>query len=70
MTDQTTHFGFKQVPEGDKAKLVKSVFDNLDRFKRLHPAFADLKEADMIKVGLSAPLHEGAARYYKERGWL
>jgi hypothetical protein len=34
-------------------QLVKSVFDNLDRFKRLHPAFADLKEADMIKVGLS-----------------
>ena len=51
-------------------QLVKSVFDNIDRFKRLHPAFADLKEADMIKVGLSAPLHEGAVRYYKERGWL
>lgn len=51
-------------------QLVKSVFDNLERFKRLHPAFADLKEADMIKVGLSAPLHEGAVRYYKERGWL
>jgi TRAP transporter TAXI family solute receptor len=51
-------------------QLVKSVFDNLDRFKRLHPAFADLKEADMIKVGLSAPLHEGAVRYYKERGWM
>ena len=31
---------------------------------------ADLKEADMIKVGLSAPLHEGAVRYYKERGWM
>ena len=51
-------------------QLVKSVFDNIDRFKRLHPAFADLKETDMIKVGLSAPLHEGAVRYYKERGWL
>lgn len=51
-------------------QLVKSVFDNIDRFKRLHPAFADLKEADMINVGLSAPLHEGAVRYYKERGWL
>ncbi len=51
-------------------QLVKSVFDNLDRFQRLHPAFADLKEADMIKVGLSAPLHEGAVRYYKERGWM
>src|SRR5690554_7715817 len=51
-------------------QMVKSVFDNLDRFKRLHPAFKDLKAEEMIEVGLSAPLHEGAARYYKERGWL
>jgi len=51
-------------------QLVKSVFDNLDRFKRLHPAFADLKAEDMIRVGLTAPLHEGAERYYKEKGWL
>lgn len=51
-------------------QLVKSVFDNLDRFKRLHPAFKDLKAQDMIKVGLTAPLHEGAVRYYKEQGWM
>src|SRR5690606_13225560 len=51
-------------------QLVKSVFENIDRFQRLHPAFKDLKPEDMIKVGLSAPLHEGAERYYKERGWL
>ncbi|WP_114767806.1 TAXI family TRAP transporter solute-binding subunit [Vibrio rhodolitus] len=51
-------------------QLVKSVFDNVDRFKRLHPAFKDLQESEMIKVGLSAPLHEGAVRYYKERGWM
>ncbi|SFP70718.1 TAXI family TRAP transporter solute-binding subunit [Pseudomonas borbori] len=51
-------------------QLVKSVFDNLERFKRLHPAFADLKETDMIKAGLTAPLHDGAVRYYKERGWM
>ncbi|PAU64940.1 C4-dicarboxylate ABC transporter substrate-binding protein [Pseudomonas sp. PIC25] len=51
-------------------QLVKSVFDNLERFQRLHPAFKDLKAEDMIKVGLSAPLHEGAQRYYKEKGWL
>ena len=51
-------------------QLVKAVFDNLDRFKRLHPAFADLEARSMINVGLSAPLHEGAIRYYKERGWL
>ncbi|MBA5763585.1 TAXI family TRAP transporter solute-binding subunit [Vibrio sp. 404] len=51
-------------------QLVKSVFDNIDRFKRLHPAFKDLQQSEMIEVGLSAPLHEGAVRYYKERGWL
>ncbi len=49
---------------------VKAVFENIDRFKRLHPAFATLKEEEMIKNGLSAPLHEGAIRYYKERGWM
>ncbi len=51
-------------------QLVKSVFDNLERFQRLHPAFKDLKAEEMIKAGLSAPLHEGAERYYRERGWL
>lgn len=50
--------------------VVKSIFENFDRFKRLHPAFANLEEKEMISAGLSAPLHEGAERYYKERGWL
>jgi len=51
-------------------QLVKAVFDNLERFKRLHPAFARLEAKDMIRVGLTAPLHEGAKRFYKEQGWL
>lgn len=51
-------------------QLVKSVFDNLDRFKRLHPAFANLTAEEMISAGITAPLHEGAKRYYKEKGWL
>ncbi len=50
--------------------MVKAVFDNFDDFKRLHPAFGNLKEEEMIKNGLSAPLHDGAVRYYKERGWM
>ena len=33
-------------------------------------AFANLKESEMIKDALSAPLHDGAAKYYKERGWM
>ncbi|TVT74078.1 MAG: TAXI family TRAP transporter solute-binding subunit [Denitromonas halophila] len=51
-------------------QLVKAVFENLDDFKKLHPAFANLKQEQMIKNGLSAPLHEGAAKYYKEKGWM
>ena len=51
-------------------QVVRAVFDNFDRFKGLHPAFANLKEEDMISGGLSAPLHSGAVKYYKERGWM
>ncbi|MBE0405045.1 TRAP transporter solute receptor, TAXI family precursor [Halomonas citrativorans] len=51
-------------------ETVKAVFDNFDRFKRLHPAFENLNEEDMISDGLTAPLHDGAARYYRERGWI
>lgn len=50
--------------------LVKAVFENFDEFKKLHPAFAHLEPKDMIKNGLSAPLHPGAIKYYKEKGWM
>ncbi|QUX97687.1 C4-dicarboxylate ABC transporter substrate-binding protein [Marinomonas sp. CT5] len=50
--------------------LVKGVFENFDRFKRLHPAFAALDPKEMISAGLTAPLHAGAIKYYKERGWI
>jgi hypothetical protein len=50
--------------------IVKAVFENFEEFKKLHPAFANLDPAKMIKDGLSAPLHEGAERYYKEKGWM
>ena len=51
-------------------QMVKAVFENFKRFKKLHPAFENLTEAAMIKNNLSAPLHDGAVRYYKERGWM
>ena len=50
--------------------VVKAVFDNFEEFKKLHPALANLKPEEMVTNGLSAPLHEGAARYYKEKGWI
>ena len=57
-------------PEESVYQLVKAVFENFDEFKALHPAFANLDPAKMIKDGLSAPLHPGAEKYYKEKGWL
>ena len=50
--------------------VVKTVFENLDDFKKQHPAFANLDPKKMIKDGLSAPLHNGAKRYYKEAGLM
>lgn len=51
-------------------EVVKAVFENFGDFKKLHPAFGHLKETEMVKDGLSAPIHGGAAKYYKEKGWM
>ena len=59
-----------KVPEKVVYTVVKAVFDNFDQFRKLHPAFANLKEREMIRDSLSAPLHAGAEKYYKERGWM
>lgn len=59
-----------KVPADVIYNVVKAVFENFDDFKKLHPAFANLKKEEMIKDGLSAPLHDGAAKYYKEAGLM
>jgi TRAP transporter TAXI family solute receptor len=59
-----------KVPADHVYAVVKAVFDNFEEFKKLHPAFGVLKPEEMVASGLSAPLHEGAARYYKEKGWI
>ncbi|WP_119166782.1 TAXI family TRAP transporter solute-binding subunit [Algihabitans albus] len=51
-------------------ELVKAVFENFEDFKALHPAFANLEKEEMISDGISAPLHPGAERYYKEAGLM
>lgn len=48
---------------------VKTVFENLEELKGLHAAFRILKPKDMLG-GLTAPLHPGAMKYYKERGLM
>ena len=47
--------------------ITKEVFDNLEAFKKLHPAYSVLTKKNMLQ-GLSAPIHPGALKYYKEAG--
>ncbi|WP_093119485.1 TAXI family TRAP transporter solute-binding subunit [Salinihabitans flavidus] len=75
--DDTTTFGVgatfvtsSDVSEKAVYTVVKAVFENFEEFKGLHPAFGVLKREEMVKDGLSAPLHEGAAKYYREAGLI
>ena len=59
-----------ETPENVVYELTRAVFEQLFDLKRMHPAFAGLNPAGMVHDGISVPLHRGARRYYKERGWI
>lgn len=65
-----TFVASSNTPDDVVYEITKAVFENFRRFKKMHPAFANLEEAMMIKNNLSAPIHDGAAKYYKEKGWM
>jgi hypothetical protein len=56
------------VPEEVVYIVAKSVMENVEDFRKLHPAFANLDPAEMVNDGLSAPLHPGAEKAYMELG--
>ena len=58
------------VPDDVVYVVAKAVMSNLDDFRKLHPAFANLQAEEMVKAALSAPLHPGAEKAYKELGLL
>tara|TARA_B100000676_G_C17962489_1_gene778422 strand:+ start:980 stop:1177 length:198 start_codon:yes stop_codon:yes gene_type:complete len=58
------------VDEKDVYELTRAVMENIDDFRQLHPAFATLAPKRMVVDGLSAPLHPGALKYYREKGWI
>jgi len=58
------------VPEDTVYELVKAVFENFEQFRQSHPALKDLQPEQMVHDGLSAPLHRGAVRYFREAGLL
>lgn len=65
-----TFVSSSKVPADTIYAVVKAVFDNFEEFKKLHPALAVLNPQNMVKDGLSSPLHDGAAKYYREKGWV
>lgn len=75
--DPTTTFGMRAVvvtsaDVSDEVvyQFTKSVFENLDEFRSMHPALANLDPKNMVSQGLKAPIHEGAKKYYKEAGLM
>jgi TRAP transporter TAXI family solute receptor len=57
----------EDVPEDVVYNVTKVIFENLEELKTLHPALARLAKEEMVQ-GLSAPLHKGAAKYFREIG--
>ena len=75
-TEDVPTFGVKatfvtssKVPDDVVYAITKEVFDNLENFKKLHPAYEVLTKKEMLQ-GLSAPLHPGAVKYYREAGLM
>ena len=76
-TEDVTTFGVvatlvthERVGEDVVYDVVRSVMENLEVLRTRHPVLFDLEPGKMIQHGLTAPLHPGAIRYYKERGWM
>ena len=59
-----------RMPAATAYEITKDVFENLEALRRLHPAFGGLTIADMIRPTGGVPIHAGALRYYRERGWI
>jgi len=51
-------------------RIVQALFENFDKFRKLHPALNVLRPEQMVRGGISAELHEGAKKYYREKGLL
>jgi TRAP transporter TAXI family solute receptor len=67
---RATFVSSAEVPEEVVYAVTKAVFENFEDFKKLHPAFATLEKEEMTSAALSAPLHPGAEKYFKEAGLM
>jgi len=66
---QATLITSVNVPDEVVYAVTKEVFDRLEEFKKLHPAYAAITKESML-MGLPAPMHPGALKYFKEVGLI
>lgn len=66
---RTTLVANRSVPDEVVYELVKAALGKIDALKSQHAALMELDIAEMVGTANSAPLHEGALRYYREQGW-
>lgn len=57
-----------QVAAGRVYRLMVATFERLDELRGRHPAFSSLQIETMSRSGIGVPVHEGALRFYRERG--
>lgn len=76
-TESVATFGIKVTLIGSEEtdaeivyEVVKAVFENLDRLKRSNRSLMPVAPSEMMTDGLTAPLHEGAKRYFEEAGLM
>lgn len=65
-----TIFIDESVPEETVYEMTKVLWENIDSLSSTHNAIKDLKIEDAVKNLADIPLHDGAAKYYKEMGVL
>jgi TRAP transporter TAXI family solute receptor len=54
--------------EASVLAMTRAVAESLASFSARHPALRGLKREDLPRGGMTAPLHPGALRYYREAG--
>ncbi len=70
--DLGTHIiAHKDVPVEIAYIITKTIVENKEKLVERHKAWSGFKPEEAWKPeNNSVPLHPGAAKYYRERGWL
>jgi TRAP-type uncharacterized transport system substrate-binding protein len=58
-----------KMPNDMAYTITRALNDNPDRVRKIHGSLADYDPAK-AHLNLGVPLHPGAERYYREKGWV